>query len=257
MVRCQEFTSTLTLAALSTLPTIALQTNLPSLGNADSNDCRNCTKRLKRPRVLTVEEFYKLLPFLEEPYRTMVITAQCLGLRVSEIVALRWSDFDFEKLTLLVQRSAVKARVDEVKTEYSRDEVPLHPDLAHILLEWRERAPFRGDADWVFGSPKTGKPYYQEHIQQAHLREAGKQAGLGREIGWHTFRHSYRSWLDETGAPMKVQQELMRHASIQTTMNVYGQAMLESKRKANSKVVEMALRGAPLLRETAHAMAAN
>jgi len=78
---------------------------------------KNCTKRLKRPRVLTVEEFYKLLPFLEEPYRTMVITAQCLGLRVSEIVALRWSDFDFEKLTLLVQRSAVKARVDEVKTE--------------------------------------------------------------------------------------------------------------------------------------------
>jgi integrase len=40
-----------------------------------------------------------------------------------------------------------------------------------------------------------------------------------------TFRHTYRSWLDETGAPMKVQQELMHHASIQTTMNVYGQAM--------------------------------
>lgn len=216
---------------------------------------KNCTKRLKRPRVLTVEEFYKLLPFLQEPYRTMVITAQCLGLRVSEIVALRWSDFDFEKLTLLVQRSAVKARVDEVKTEYSRDEVPLHPDLARILLEWRERAPFRGDNDWVFGSPKTGKPYYQEHIQKTHLREAGKKSGLGPEIGWHTFRHSYRSWLDETGAPMKVQQELMRHASIQTTMNVYGQAMLQSKREANSKVVEMALRGALLGREIAPAMA--
>jgi len=133
--------------------------------------------------------------------------------------------------------------------------VPLHPDLAHILLEWRKQAPFRGDGDWVFGSPKTGKPYYQEHIQQAHLREAGEQAGLGREIGWHTFRHSYRSWLDETGAPMKVQQELMRHASIQTTMNVYGQAMLETKREANSKVVEMALRGAPIRREIAPALA--
>jgi len=56
---------------------------------------------------------------------------------------------------------------------------------------------------------------------------------------------------------MKVQQELMRHASIQTTMNVYGQAMLESKRKANSKVVEMALRGAPLRREIAPAIAVN
>jgi integrase len=62
--------------------------------------------------------------------------------------------------------------------------------------------------------------------------------------GWHTFRHSYRSWLDETGAPMKVQQELMRHASIQTTMNVYGQALSSSKREANSKIVEMVLRSA-------------
>jgi hypothetical protein len=70
------------------------------------------------------------------------------------------------------------------------------------------------------------------------LEAAGKYAALG----WHTVRHSYRSWLDETGAPMKVQQELMRHASIQTTMNVYGQAMSSSKREANSKVVEMAVK---------------
>jgi integrase len=41
---------------------------------------------------------------------------------------------------------------------------------------------------------------------------------------------------------MEMQQELMRHASIQTTMNVYGQAMSNSKREANSKVVEMVLK---------------
>ena len=71
-----------------------------------------------------------------------------------------------------------------------------------------------------------------------------KQIAAGKlgEIGWHTFRHTYRSWLDETGAPMKVQQELMRHASIQTTMNIYGQAMSSSKREANGKVVEMVLK---------------
>jgi integrase len=50
--------------------------------------------------------------------------------------------------------------------------------------------------------------------------------------------------LDETGAPIKVQQELMRHASIETTMNVYGQAMPASKRLANSKVVQMVLKPA-------------
>jgi integrase len=72
--------------------------------------------------------------------------------------------------------------------------------------------------------------------------ERSAVAGKYGRIGWHTFRHTYRSWLDETGAPMKVQQELMRHASIQTTMNVYGQAMSSSKREANSKVVEMVLK---------------
>jgi hypothetical protein len=70
---------------------------------------------------------------------------------------------------------------------------------------------------------------------------AGSAAGIGSDIGWHTFRHSYRSWLDETGAPLGVQKELMRHASIQTTMNVYGKAMTDSKRLAHGKVVEMVL----------------
>jgi integrase len=90
-------------------------------------------------------------------------------------------------------------------------------------------------------NPLSSKPYYATEIQKRYLKTAGIKLGLG-PIGWHTFRHTYRSWLDETGAPMKVQQELMRHASIQTTMNVYGQAMPESKREANGKVVEMVLK---------------
>ena len=54
-------------------------------------------------------------------------------------------------------------------------------------------------------------------------------------------RHTFRTLLDETGAPMKVQQELMRHADIRTTMNFYGKAMDESKRAAYGKVVRLVL----------------
>ena len=50
-----------------------------------------------------------------------------------------------------------------------------------------------------------------------------------------------RGWT-KLGAPITVQKELMRHASIQTTMNIYGKAMTDSKRQAHSKVVEMVLR---------------
>ena len=94
----------------------------------------------------------------------------------------------------------------------------------------------------MFANPVTGRPYHQEEIQKRHIRKAGIAAEIGGDIGWHTFRHSYRSWLDETGAPLTVQKELMRHASIQTTMNIYGKAMTDTKRQAHSKVVEMVLR---------------
>jgi len=124
-----------------------------------------------------------------------------------------------------------------VKTEYSKDYVPLDPRLQELLLRWRSFTNFSADEDWVFANPRTGKPYHQESLRKRQLLKAAKLIGLDRGIGWHTFRHTYRSWLDETGAPMKVQQELMRHASIQTTMNVYGRAMTDSKRKANSQVV--------------------
>ena len=93
----------------------------------------------------------------------------------------------------------------------------------------------------MFANPKTGRPYHQDVIQQDHIRKAGRNAGLGEGIGWHTFRHSYRSWLDDTGAPLTVQKELMRHASIQTTMNVYGKAMSNTKREAHSRVVQAIL----------------
>jgi integrase len=198
------------------------------------------TKRLKTPRGRAPDQFHSLLPLIREPYRTMVLIAGCLGLRVSEIVGLQWGDFDFPGLTLLIQRSVVHGRVGDVKTEYSRDSVPLDTAVVEALLLHRERSSSTPEG-WLFANPVTGRPYHQEEIQKKHIRKAGVATGIGGDIGWHTFRHSYRSWLDETGAPLTVQKELMRHASIQTTMNIYGKAMTESKRQAHSKVVEMVL----------------
>ena len=202
---------------------------------------RGGTKRLKTPFVLTPEQFESLLPLIREPYRTMVLVAGCLGLRVSEIMALQWGDFDFPGLALLVQRSIVHGHVGEVKTEYSRDTVPLAPALVEALIQHKQRS-FPTPEGWLFANPVTGKPYYQEEIQKRYIRKAGIAAKIGGDIGWHTFRHSYRSWLDETGAPLTVQKELMRHASIQTTMNIYGKAMTDTKRQAHRKVVEMVLK---------------
>ena len=69
----------------------------------------------------------------------MVLIAGCLGLRAGEIVGLQWRDFDFQKSTPLVQRGVVHGRVDDVKTEYSRDSVPIAPELVKELMEYRSR----------------------------------------------------------------------------------------------------------------------
>ena len=132
------------------------------------------------------------------------------------------------------------------------------------------------DRSLVFPSHITGRHFHTAPVQQDYIRPAGRclvacpkclaaagircrdqwgvpvaaheerraAAGKYDGVGWHTFRHTYRSWLDDSGAPMGVQQKLMRHAQIATTMNVYGNALMDAKREANSKVVKMALRSA-------------
>jgi integrase len=170
----------------------------------------------------------------------MVLIAGCLGLRVSEIVALQWRDFDFPGRTLLIQRSVIHGKVGEVKTEYSRDSVPLDASSGRgcdapqgtVLLD---------PGGWLFANPVTGKP----HPPGGDPKEAHSQ-GCCRLENRRRYRLAHipphlsvlAGW---NGAPLTVQKELMRHASIQTTMNIYGKAMTDSKRQAHSKVVEMVL----------------
>jgi integrase len=157
---------------------------------------------------------------------------------------LQWLRFDPKQSTHSQAGSGQKeTRIAAVKTEYSEDELPLDPAFAAVLKAWKKQCP-KSPGGWVFPSPFTDRCYHASPIQQDYIRPAGKKLGL-KSVGWHTFRHSYRSWLDATGAPLGVQQKLLRHAHIGTTMQ-YGNALMESKRDANSKVIRMAR---PLLRQ--------
>jgi integrase len=206
-------------------------------------EIKGISKRIRKPLILTPDQFWALVLLIPDRYRTMVMVAQCLGLRVSEILVLKWSDIDFDHLAIRVTRAVVHGRINRAKTEYSDDELPLHPDFSALLVDWRSRCPASADG-WVFPSHLTGRPYHASPIQQDYIRAAGRELGLGN-VGWHTFRHTYRSWLDATGASVGVQQKLMRHAQVSTTMNVYGNALMDAKRQANGKVVSIALGLAP------------
>lgn len=198
---------------------------------------RGTSRRQRKPQILAPEKFQELTSVLREPYNIMSIVAMCTGLRVSEILALRWENIDFEAGMMMVQQGVVNGRIGKVKTEASQDEVPLDPAFADVLRRWR------GDRTegLVFRSPFSGGCYYSGIIQRQILKPKGEQVGIVG-LGWHTFRHTYRSLLDETGAPIGVQQKLMRHSNVATTMNVYGNSTLRAKQQANSKVVQMVMR---------------
>jgi integrase len=145
-----------------------------------------------------------------------------------------------KNLTLEVTRGVVHGRISNVKPEYSEDELPLDSAFAEVMLDWKQRCP-KSEGNWVFPNPNTSALYQASPIQQDYIRAAGRKVKLKKDIGWHTFRHAYRSFLDDAGAPVGVQQKLMRHAQVSTTMNTYGNAQMRSKRTANTKVVQMVL----------------
>ena len=103
-------------------------------------EIKGISKRQKKPIVLTVEQFYQILELLPQPYHRMVVVAQCTGLRAEEVLALEWQDIDFENLSMRVVRAVVHGRVKIVKTEYSEDDLPLDPDFAAILLDWKYKS---------------------------------------------------------------------------------------------------------------------
>ena len=202
---------------------------------------KGATKRSRQPRSLTVQEFQKFIGHLDEPFRTGALLCCCLGLRISECLALKWSDVDWLNGMLRVERGIVCQQVDDVKTVESRRRLAIDNELIGTLKRWRQTTEFSAPEDWMFASPaQLGRlPWSYDQVWRVYQKAAGN-AGI-RRLGTHCLRHTYRTWLDSVGAPVGVQQRLMRHADIRTTMNIYGDAVTEDMAKAHGKVVRLAL----------------
>jgi integrase len=200
---------------------------------------RQSAKRTRVPDVLTVEEIGKLLGELADPWRTALYVAVTTGLRVSELLALKWADLDFIAEEIHLSRGIVRQHIGEMKTEASRKPVPLDAGLADVLLRWRGRCPYNQDGDYIFASPdKHGQqPYWPTAGMEDHVRPAAIRAGIRKRLGWHTLRHTYGTLVKSQGADVATTQALMRHANASITMDRYVQAVTPAKREAQSRVI--------------------
>ncbi len=184
---------------------------------------RQSAKRRSPPAILTAAEIRTLLEGLKIRERTLVFIAASTGIRQSELFALKWGDINLSAGTMNVARSIVHGFVGPCKTESSQKPVPIHPLVCEALVRWKEQSLYRQPEDWVFASRHShGKqPYWGQAILHKYLRPAARELGVETRFGWHTFRHTYSTLLRSVGTEFKVMQELLRHSTIRSTLDVY------------------------------------
>jgi integrase len=152
---------------------------------------KGASRRVRKARSLTVEQFHALLTELREPFATLALLCVCLGLRISEALALKWEDVDWLQSRVSIRRGIVNQRVDDCKTEGSAKTFLLADDLLARLKAWKQASTFRDAGDWIFASPfKIGRLPISYTGTRVELARASVAAGLGH-VSTHAFRHTY------------------------------------------------------------------
>jgi integrase len=201
------------------------------------------SKSAYRAIIITPAQTVAILKSLPSPlHYTLVLTCAATALRSSEILALRWSDVLWGEGRIRVSKRWAKGEDGETKTDASDGYVPLHPVLAGHLRAWQRQTPHAKETDFVFPSLRAmgRKPLSSSVFVADHLRPAAKKAGVhiedGQRFGLHNLRHSLSNWLvNKAKVEPKTVQGILRHAKIQTTLDLYTQEDSDETRAAQGE----------------------
>ncbi|MGC1965639.1 MAG: tyrosine-type recombinase/integrase, partial [Candidatus Acidiferrales bacterium] len=188
-------------------------------------------RSLKRPhKFLTAGEVKRLIAACKEPARTIVLLATMTGLRIGEILALRWGRINFIRETLLVAETCYMGHFGTPKTRASRREVPLSTAVVESLKTHYSRSTNRS-ADGLVFCTRQGGPLVSNNLRKRGLRPACERAGVP-QMDWHGLRHTHGTLLHAQGTPLKVAQAQLGHSHMATTLEVYTHASVSAQRQA-------------------------
>jgi integrase len=173
----------------------------------------------------TVKELIETLP---EPSHSIAALLARMGLRIGELLALRWQDIDLQNGFLSVNQTVYEGHFDEPKTKRSKRRIPLGPQCVEILaaLKRTEAAP----STLVF-SARNGSPLSRRNLLNRQLKPAAKALKL-TGVNWHWFRHAHATLLDSTGTPIGTTQALLGHSSSEMTRGTYIHSVPADARQA-------------------------
>jgi integrase len=157
------------------------------------------------------------------------------GLRIGELLALRWCDIDFETGCLRVRQTVYEGRFDDPKTQRSKRTVPLGARGIAILQRFRPDD-FKPEA-LVFATSR-GTPFSRRNLLSRQLKPTCRKFGL-EGVTWHWLRHANATLLDAVGTPLGTVQELLGHSSSEITRGTYLHSVPAEARKAVERVEEL------------------
>lgn len=172
----------------------------------------------ERIKSLTEDELLGLLEKLPAEWRLFVEFLAHTGLRIGEVVALRWSDIDFGRRRVMVRRRYYQRSFAPPKSRYGRRDVPLAEGMARQLWELRKAKSSTDDAP-LFPS-KTGGLLDSSNVFARVLKPAARTAGVPW-AGFHTLRHTCATILFRRGFNAKQVQVWLGHHSPAFTLATY------------------------------------
>lgn len=206
----------------------------------------------KQKPVITVKQFEKLVQLIPEPYATMTFVAVFTGLRVSELIALRWNDLQDWAIT--IDEKCCRGEWGAPKSESSNATIGvLRKVIARVrALKQMEvqigggRGGYQtfklvkrsGPEDLVFQGVRSGRAMRDNNILSRHLKPAARQLGLGF-VNWRCLRTSHATWLKQAGVPLKDASFQMRHSRTSITADIYEQTPEEDQVLALEKLEKL------------------
>lgn len=199
---------------------------------------------------LTPDQFAVLIESLQEPYSTMVYVAIYTGLRVSELIGLRWNDIHEDSIT--IDQRYCRGDWDAPKSDASNATISVNSTVilriqrlkgltvegghgGHGAKREYQVVKKSGPEDLVFQSLRTGQPMRDNNILSRHIKPVARELGMPW-VNWRCLRTSHATWLKMAGADIKDAQAQMRHSRASTTLDVYQQFVPESQKKVVAKL---------------------
>ena len=196
-----------------------------------ASEIKKLPKIKKDIRFLTTEEmreFVRIIKHYPLSRYAPLLTDLYTGMRISELLAIEWTDVDFKNSTITVNKQYYKGRLTSPKTYKSVRKITIPQEVINVLKQLKQESKV---VSKIVFCGKEGGYLQQDKFVANWFKKAMKELGKS-DYNFHCLRHTYATYLLSNGVPLKFVQEQLGHSTAQTTLNIYNHIMPNVNKEA-------------------------